>query len=161
VQSARVRDLLVGLVLLGALVVATRSNLAHTWFLLLASGGAVLALSGTLLRPRLLALVEKESQSLIDAALAAAAKGGGLGSDPCPQCGAAETLVVDTAQAFGESVTAFGLFELRVCRQCGYAQGTVSDPSRIPLGSEHGTTLSASAVIAAEDAQVDGTEHEG
>ena len=160
-QSARARDLLVALVLLGAIFYAARSGLGHTLFYVLAGGGAVLAAAGVVLRPRLLGLVEKQSEALIESALAVGDKLRGLGVDPCPACGGAETLVIDAARAFGEPAQTFGLQELRICRRCGYVQGSVSDPSRIPLGPEHGTSLSATGVIAAEDAQISGTEHEG
>jgi hypothetical protein len=130
-------------------------------FYLLAAFGAALAALGVALRPQLVKLVEQQSQALIEAALAVDDKMRGLGDDPCPSCGGAEAVVVDTARAFGAPAQTLGLQELRICRRCGYVQGSVSDPSRIPLGPEHGTSLSASAVIPLEEAQVEATEHEG
>ncbi len=160
-QSARARDLLVALVLIGAMFYAARSGLGRDVFYVLASFGAALAVLGVALRPQLVKLVEKQSEALIDAALAVGDKMRGLGADPCPSCGGAETVVVDAARAFGAPAATFGLQELRICRRCGYVQGSVSNPSRIPLGPEHGTSLSASAVIPLEEAQVEATEHEG
>lgn len=160
-QSARARDLLVALVLLGAVFYAVRAGLGHEVFYVLALGGALLAAAGVALRPSLIKLVERQSDALIEAALAAGDKLRGLGADPCPSCGGAETVVVDTARAFGEPAATFGLQELRICRRCGYVQGSVSDPSRIPLGPEHGTSISATGVIPMEETQVEATEHEG
>ena len=160
-QSARARDLLVALVLIGAMFYAARSGLGRDVFYVLAAFGAALAASGVALRPQLVKLVEKQSNALIDAALAVGDKMRGVGADPCPSCGGGETVVVDATRAFGAPAKEFGLQELRICRRCGYVQGSVSDPGRIPLGPEHGTSLSASAVIPLEDAQVDRTEHEG
>ena len=160
-QSARARDLLVALVLMGAIFYAARSGLGRPAFYVLAAGGAVLAASGVVLRPRLLHLVERQSEALIEAALATSDKTRGLGADPCPSCGGAEAVVVDAPRVFGEPAAALGLQELRICRQCGYVQGSVSDPGSIPLGAEHGTSLSATAVIPLEETQVEATEHEG
>jgi hypothetical protein len=164
VQSARARDLIVGVVLLGAVLYAASTDLGRPVFYALAGCGALLAFLGILLRAQLVKLVEKQSQSLIEAALATAEKGEktrGVGADPCPSCGGAETIVVDAERALGERAVAFGLQELRVCRACGYLQGSVSDPSRIPLGPEYGTGLSASGVIPVDEAQAEATEHEG
>lgn len=160
-QSARARDLLVALVLSGAIFYAARSNLARTAFYALAGVGAALAAAGVVLRPRLLKLVERQSEDLLQAALEAGDKTRGAGADPCPACGGVETVVVDAPRAFGDRATAFGLQELRICRRCGYVQGSVNDPSRVPLGPDYGTSLSASGVIPVEEAQVEGTEHEG
>ncbi len=162
VQSSRARDLLVALVLVGAIFYATRSGITQSpLFYGLAALGALLAASGFALRPGLVRLVASESDRLLESALGAVDNTRELGGEPCPNCGANETVIVDAPRAFGPGVAKFGLSELRICRRCGYVQGSVPDPQGIPLGAEHGTSLSNAAEEEPEEAAVEAPEHDG
>ncbi len=162
VQSARARDLLVALVMIGALFYAARAGMAQNpLFYGLASLGALLAASGFALRPGLVALVERESGRLVESALSAVGDPRELGIEPCPNCGGSETVIVDAARALGQASAKFGLTELRICRRCGYVQGSVAAPQAIPIGAEHGTSLSAAPTEASDEAAVEAPEHDG
>jgi hypothetical protein len=160
VESGRARDLLVTLVLLGVVFFAARSGMAHPILYGLAGAGALLAASGFVLRPRLVERVEKASSRLLDAAVESLDKSRAFGGEPCPACGRVEAIVVSPA-ALGSAAEKLGLLDLRICQSCGFLQGAVEDPKRIPLGPEHGTTLSAERASIPGEEPGPPTEHEG
>jgi hypothetical protein len=160
VQSGRARDLLVALVLIGAVFVAARSGMAHSVLYLLAAAGALLAASGFVLRPRLIDRVERASSRLLDAAVESLDQSRSFGGEPCPACGRVEAIVV-SPDTLGNGAAKLGVVELRICRNCGYLQGSVEDPKRIPLGPEHGTSLSADRASLPGEEPAPPTEHEG
>lgn len=160
VQSGRARDLLVALVLMGAVFVAARSGLADWVLYVLAAAGAFLAASGFVLRPRLIDRVERASKRLLEATIDSLDQSRTFGGEPCPACGRVEAIVV-SPNVLGDGVARLGVVELRICRNCGYLQGSVEDPKAIPLGPEYGTSLSADRASIPGEEPAPLTEHEG
>jgi hypothetical protein len=156
VESARARDL-VGIALLaGAVVYAIRVQRASTWFLV-ASGLAILAqLVGLYFR------VSARAEAKADPTVELAEADDGEDDEPqgCPSCGHGTLIELDAARLLGGLSQLTPVFAA-VCPNCGALSGSVEDPTRIPIGEGHGTTLRES--LSGEDAEAlqEPAEHDG
>lgn len=138
VESARARDLVGLAILVGALVYAWRAGRATTW-LLVASAVAIVA--------------QVVGFYLHRAAGERAGAGAGASSEPepepedegdderCPHCGSAALIELVDANRLLGGLNALTPVNAAVCPTCGTLTGQVEDPSRIPVGAEHGTAL--------------------
>lgn len=154
-ESGRARDL-VGIILIGgAVLYVIAEKRASTWFLV-ASGLAIVAqLVGVLFRTAARGSDADKPSAEADE----------TGDDDevqgCPSCGHATLIELeDTARLLG------GLSQLTpvtasVCPRCGALSGQVDDPSKIPVGETHGTSLRKS--LSGEDAEAlqEPAEHDG
>jgi hypothetical protein len=140
VESARARDLIGMAILVGALLYAWRAERASTWFLAASAIAIVAQLAGFYLRAAA-------------GMRAASAAGAAANADPevevdeapdddrCPTCGNASMIeLVDAPRLLG-GLNQLTAVSAAVCPACGSLIGQVEDPSRIPVGSEHGTLL--------------------
>ncbi len=156
VESARARDL-VGIALLaGAMVYAIGVQRASTWFLVA---------SGTAIAAQLIGLYFRA------AARARATAGPSIeiedvddddddGPHGCPSCGHGTLIELDAARLLG-GLAALAPVSAAVCPRCGALSGNVDDPTKIPIGEDHGTTLRKS--LSGDDAEAleEPTEHDG
>lgn len=160
VESARARDLVGVAILVGALVYAFRIGRASTWFLVATSIAIAAQLLGFYLRNR-------------GAAAAVSARPPSLHDDPeleideeedvyaCPQCGHGTLLeLTDPARLLG-GLSALTPVVAFVCPSCGALTGQVEDPARIPIGSQHGTSLRQSPSTEDQEALEEPAEHDG
>ena len=158
-ESARARDLIGLVILIGAVLYAVRTERASTWFLV-ASGVAVVAqllglyFRGAAARARKAAgpiiEVELADDDYDDEELTA-----------CPSCGHGKLIELDdVARLLG------GLHQLTpvvaaVCPSCGTLTGHVEDPAKIPIGPAYGTTLRQSLSGEDQEALEEPAEHDG
>jgi hypothetical protein len=147
-ESGRARDLIGLTVLAGALLYAVRVHHASTW-LVVASGIAIVAqLVGFYLR---------------STARKSPARPADEDDEPttCPECGHGELIeLVDTGKWLGGLSQATDVSAL-VCPNCGALSGQLEDPSRVPVGTEHGTALRRSAASGEQEALEEPTDHDG
>jgi predicted RNA-binding Zn-ribbon protein involved in translation (DUF1610 family) len=153
VESARARDL-IGLVFLGgAVLYAIATQRATTWFLA-ASGVAIVAqLVGFYFRAAARARAAQSPRVEVD----------DDGDDDvlgCPNCGHANLIELDASQLLG-GLSALTPVSAWVCPECGTLTGTVDEPSNIPIGSEHGTSLRHSLSGDDQEALEEPAEHDG
>lgn len=158
VESARARDLIGMAILVGALLYAWRAERASTWFLAASTVAIVAQLLGFYLR----AAAGKRL---------AATAGAAASADPevevdegddehCTTCGNASLIeLVDAARLLG-GLNQLTAVSAAVCPACGALTGQVEDPSRIPVGAEHGTILRQAAGAETERLE-EPAEHDG
>jgi hypothetical protein len=158
-ESGRARDL-VGIVLIGgAVLYVIRAQRASTWFLV-ASGVAIAAqLLGFVLRSLARARASAGPSVEID---------DGDGEDGmddwlngCPHCGHGTLIQLDDAARLLGGLNQLSPVTAAVCPACGALSGQVEDPSKIPIGDAHGTSLQSGP--SDEDAQAldEPAEHDG
>jgi hypothetical protein len=160
-DSGRARDL-IGLVLIGgAVLYAIRAQRASTWFLV-ASGVAIVAqLVGFFLRTVARARATAGPSIEIEEGESGEDDGSDDELHGCPSCGHGTLIDLDdTARLLG------GLSQLTpvtasVCPNCGALSGHVDDPSQIPIGESHGTSLRKSPSGDDAEALQEPTEHDG
>jgi hypothetical protein len=156
-ESGRARDL-VGIVLIGgAVLYVIRAQRASTWFLV-ASGVAIAAqLLGFVLRTLARARASAGPSVEID--------DGDDGTDDwlngCPHCGHGTLIQIDDPALLLGGLNQLSPVTAAVCPDCGSLSGHVEDPSKIPIGEAHGTSLQSSP--SDEDAQAldEPAEHDG
>lgn len=159
-ESARARDLIGLAILAGAIVYALRIGRASIWFLV-AIGVAVAAqLASFYLRPRAEPPV-------------ASARPPSLHDGPelefeeedepyaCPQCAHGTLIEIDEPSQLLAGLRALTPLSAFVCPSCGALSGQVDDPARIPIGSQHGTSLRQSPSGDDQEALEDPAEHDG
>jgi hypothetical protein len=156
-DSGRARDL-IGIVLIGgAVLYVIGVQRASTWFLV-ASGVAILAqVIGFLLRS--LARARASAGPSVEVEDSDGDDFDELNG--CSICGHATLIELDdTARLLG-GLSQLSPVTASVCPQCGALSGQVEDPSKIPIGESHGTSLRQSP--SGEDAQAleEPTEHDG
>jgi hypothetical protein len=157
-ESARARDLIGLVILIGAVLYAVRAERASTWFLA-ASGVAVVAqLLGLYFRAAA-AHARKAASPSIEVELAD--EDDDDEPNGCPSCGHGKLIEIeDAARLLG------GLHELTpvvvaVCPNCGTISGHVEDPTKIPIGPAHGTALRQSLSGEDQEALEEPAEHDG
>jgi hypothetical protein len=166
-ESGRARDLIVLLVLLGAMAFAVLSKLpVSAWFHGLAVAASALLIVGYVLRTRLRGIERAElvriagslSQMLAAASNANPARRSLHSIDGgCTVCG--ETLfLVARDGALGTSLPALGIHELRICKNCGFTVGQAEDSAA--LGRAALEELSVPLELD-DEASSDDTEHDG
>ena len=163
VESARARDLIALTILGGALLYAIRVERASTWFMVACGVAIVAQLLGFYLRSA------ARKRSTTASAAPAPSEGEGEGESErdeadeelrCPSCGnAALVELVDAARLLG-GLNQWSPVSAAVCPSCGALTGQVEDPSRIPIGAEHGTALRQAPAAEPEPLEVP-TEHDG
>lgn len=156
VESARARDL-VGIALLaGAVLYAIRVQRASTWFLV-ASGSAIVAqLAGLYFR------ASARARAKADPAVEVAEVDDvdDDGQEGCPSCGHGTLIELDPERLLSGLSQLTPVFAA-VCPSCGALSGSVEDPTRIPIGGEHGTTLRQSLSGEDSEALEEPAEHDG
>jgi len=135
-ESGRARDL-VGIVLIGgAMLYVIRAQRASTWFLV-ASGLAIVAqLIGFFLRRATRARaaegptieVEEDDDTADDL-------------QGCPNCGHGTLIELDDTARLLSGLSQLTPVTAAVCPHCGALSGQVGDPTKIPIGESHGTSL--------------------
>jgi hypothetical protein len=153
VESARARDL-IGLVLLaGAALYVWRAQHASTWFLA-ASGVALLALLiGLYLRatartreaPGPSIEIEEDEEDVV----------------ACPICGHGTLIELDDSNRLLGGLSQLTPVVAAVCPACGALSGQVEDPSKIPIGDAHGTSLRKRPNDGDQEALEEAAEHDG
>jgi predicted RNA-binding Zn-ribbon protein involved in translation (DUF1610 family) len=153
VESARARDL-IGLIFLGgAVLYAIAAKRASTWFLV-ASGVAIVAqLVGFYLRAAARARAAQSPSVEIDEDSAEEVLA-------CPSCGHGRLIELDETVLLG-GLNALTPVSAWVCPECGTLTGSVEEPSKIPIGSEHGTSLRQSLSGENQEALEEPAEHDG
>jgi hypothetical protein len=160
-DSGRARDL-VGLMLIGgAVLYVIRAQRASTWFLA-ASGVAILAqVTGFVLRSLARRRATAGPSIEVDEADDDDDDGDGDALNGCPSCGHGTLIELeDTARLLG-GLSQFSPVTATVCPQCGALYGQVEDPSKIPIGDGHGTSLRKSPSGEDAEALEEPTEHHG
>ncbi len=157
VESARARDL-VGIALLASAVVyAIRVQRASTWFLA-ASGVAIVAqIAGLYFR------VAARARATAGPSIEIRDEDEDDDEDEphgCPSCGHGTLIELDAARLLG-GLNQLAPVTAAVCPHCGALSGHVDDPTRIPIGDDHGTTLRKSLSGADAEALEEPTEHDG
>ena len=162
-SDSRARDLVGIVIIAGAALYALRVERASTWFLAACGVAIVAQLASFYLRTAARARAAAEPSIEI-------ASDDGDGDDDaadedelygCPSCGHGTLIELDdTARLLG------GLSQLTpvtavVCPRCGALSGQVEDPSKIPVGEGHGTSLRKSLIGEDEEALQEPTEHDG
>jgi hypothetical protein len=157
-DSGRARDL-VGLVLIGgAVLYAIRAQRASTWFLV-ASGVAIVAqLVGFFLRTVARARATAGPSIELEG-------GDDDGSDDelhgCPTCGHGTLIDLDDTARLLAGLSQLTPVTASVCPNCGALSGQVDDPTKIPIGESHGTSLRQSPSGQDAEALEEPTEHDG
>ena len=161
IQSSRARDLIVLALLGSAVLYAWRSRLvASHWFYLMSGLGCALIAFAALSRTRLLVRSSEAAADLRDVLVSEKKPERAAVGDPCPVCGELDEIVVTEPERLGMP-RELEVEELRVCRACGALRGRVRDPSAVPIGPEHGTTLVAVTPSRVENLMSDDEESEG
>jgi hypothetical protein len=166
-ESGRARDLIVLVVLLGAMAFAALSRLVvGSWFQALAGAAALLSGVGYVMRSRL-RQAERREFLRIAAALAeslAQAPGAKSGRPSlhsidggCTACGENVFLIARDA-ALGASLPLLGIHALRICKNCGLVSGLAEDPEALNRAALE--ELSVPLDLDSE-ASSDDTEHDG
>lgn len=156
-DSGRARDL-IGIVLIGgAVLYVIGVQRASTWFLV-ASGVAILAqVIGFVLRS--LARARASAGPSVEVEDSDGEDFDELNG--CSSCGHATLIELDDTTRLLSGLSQLSPVTASVCPQCGALSGQVEDPSKIPIGESHGTSLRQSP--SGEDAQAleEPTEHDG
>ncbi|HEY1534338.1 MAG TPA: hypothetical protein VGF76_09975 [Polyangiaceae bacterium] len=168
-ESGRARDLIVLLVLLGAMAFAVLSKLpVSAWFHALAVAASALLVVGYVLRTRLrgierveLTRIAGSLSQMLTAASSASARPSRRSlhsiDGGCTVCG--ETLfLVARDGALGTSLPALGIHELRICKNCGFTVGQAEDSAALGRAAleELSVPLDPSGEASSDD-----TEHDG
>ncbi|HEY2406722.1 MAG TPA: hypothetical protein VGI10_12005 [Polyangiaceae bacterium] len=166
-QSARARDLILLGVMAGATAFAWLSHVnPSSWFYGLCATVSLLFAIGFVLRSTLAARVSTEFSRIADALGASlSADAGDERQRPslhsldgaCRACGETTFLIVP-ASALGATLAALSVNELRVCKNCGFVQGEVSELEALATA-----TLSEVSVPDKADSEApsDDLEHDG
>jgi hypothetical protein len=163
-ESGRARDLLVLVVLLGAMAFAALSRLVGSWFQALAGAAALLSGVGYVMRSRLRRAERLEFARIAEALAESLAQDPGLKSGRpslhsidggCTACGENVFLIARDA-ALGASLPMLGIHELRICKNCGLVSGLAEDPEALSRAA-----LEELSVPLDSEASSDDTEHDG
>ena len=160
--DSRARDLVGIVIIAGAVLYAVRVQRASTWFLAACGVAIVAQLVGLYFRTT--ARARAAAEPSLEISTGNDDDDDGNDDDElygCPSCGHGTLIELDdTARLLGglsqlTSVTAV------VCPNCGALSGQVEDPSKIPIGEGHGTSLRKSPSGDDAEALQDPTEHDG
>ena len=152
-ESARARDLIGVVLLAGATLYVWRTQHTTPWFLAASAVAIVAQLGSFYLRsaapePPAGPTVEIDEDADEDLAI-------------CPSCGHAALIELeDTARLLG-GLSQHTAVTAAVCPECGALSGQVEDPTKIPLGPQHGTNLRRSPGSEDNEALEEAAEHDG
>jgi ribosomal protein S27AE len=158
IESARARDLVGIVILAGAVLYAVRVQRASTWFLA-ASGVAILAL--------LVGFYFRAAGARARAAADPSIEVDEVDDDgddelhACPSCGHGTLIEIDDPGRLLGGLSQLTPVTAAVCPRCGALSGHVDDPAKIPIGSEHGTSIRQSLSGEDQEALEEPAEHDG
>lgn len=154
VENARARDL-IGLILLaGAVLYAWRSQRATPWFLGASAVAIAAQLVGFYFRATSAGQRDDEPSVVVD-------EDEGDEQVACPMCGHGTLIAFDDPARLLGGLSQLTPVSAAVCPNCGALSGQVEDPAKIPIGSEHGTTLQKSPSTEDQEALHEPAEHDG
>jgi hypothetical protein len=160
-SDSRARDLVGIVIIAGAVLYALRVERASTWFLAACGVAIVAQLVGFYLRTaaRARAAAEPSIEISNDDSDDDTADEDELYG--CPSCGHGTLIELDDPARLLAGLSQLTPVTAVVCPRCGALSGQVEDPSKIPVGEAHGTSLRKSPIGEDDEALQEPTEHDG
>jgi hypothetical protein len=160
-SDSRARDLVGIVIIAGAALYALRVDRASTWFLAACGVAIVAQLVGIYLRTaaRARAAAEPSIEITSDESDDDAADEDELYG--CSSCGHGTLIELDDTARLLAGLSQLTPVTAVVCLRCGALSGQVEDPSKIPVGEAHGTSLRKSPIDEDDEALQEPTEHDG
>jgi hypothetical protein len=159
-SDSRARDLVGIVIIAGAALYAVRVERASTWFLAACGVAIVAQLVGFYFRTAARARAAAEpSIEISDDSDEDASDEDELHG--CPSCGHGTLIELDDTERLLGGLSQLTPVTAVVCPRCGALSGQVEDPTKIPVGEAHGTSLRKSPIGDDDEALQEPTEHDG